>query len=237
MTGAPAPDPARALSRPAGAKAPTDPTTPVVGTIHATSASAPPIGSVADDVTEDPLVADARRVLGDWESPAPTQDDLRARYLAFLEAHPDAASRDLRAGHLTASTVVLDAARRRVLLTLHPLAGRWFQLGGHVESADGTMAAAALREATEESGIDGLDLHPTLIGLDWHPTRCRDSARALGLSSHLDFEYVAVAPPGAEHLRSAESLDLAWFALDALPDGADDVVRALIRRVRDLGLA
>ena len=48
---------------------------------------------------------------------------------------------------------------------------------------------------------------------------------------------MAVAPPGAEHLRSDESLDLAWFALDALPEGADDVVRALIQRVRDLGLA
>lgn len=186
---------------------------------------------------EDPLVVDARRVLTSWVAPSPRQHDIRARYLAFLEAHPDAASRDLRVGHLTASTVVLDAARERVLLTLHPLAGRWFQLGGHVEAGDGTMAAAALREATEESGIAGLALHPTPIGLDWHPTRCRDGARALGLSSHLDFEYVAVAPGGAEHLRSEESLDLAWFALDALPDGSDDVVRALIQRVRALDLA
>lgn len=165
------------------------------------------------------------------------QENVRGRYLAFLDAHPDAATRDLRAGHLTASTIVLDAPRDRVLLTLHPLAGRWFQLGGHVEPGDGTMAAAALREATEESGIGGLVLHPTPIGLDWHPTRCRDSARALGPSSHLDFEYVAVAPPGAEHLRSDESLDLAWFGLDELPDGADDVVRTLIRRIRDMGLA
>ena len=132
---------------------------------------------------------------------------------------------------------MLDAARRRVLLTLHPLAGRWFQLGGHVESGDGTMAAAALREATEESGIAGLDLHPTLSG--WTGTRygAGTRTRALGLSSHLDFEYVAIAPAGAEHLRSDESLDLAWFGLDTLPEGADDVVRGLIRRVRELGLA
>jgi 8-oxo-dGTP pyrophosphatase MutT (NUDIX family) len=184
-----------------------------------------------------PLVVDARRVLTGWAAPSSDQDALRRRYLSFLDEHPDADSRDLRAGHLTASTVVLDASRERVLLTLHPLANRWFQLGGHVESGDGTIAAAALREATEESGIEGLDLHPTPLGLDWHPVRCRNSAGVPAPSSHLDFEYVALAPPGAEHLRSAESLDLAWFAHDALPEGADDVVRALIQRVRDLGLA
>ena len=213
---------------PSGAAESSEPTpSRRTGTADATSIS----GAVG------PLVVDARRVLTEWAAPSPAQDALRLRYLSFLDEHPDADSRDLRAGHLTASTVVLDAPRERVLLTLHPLANRWFQLGGHVESGDGTIAAAARREATEESGIDGLDLHPTPIGLDWHPTRCRDSARALGLSSHLDVEYVAVAPPGAEHLRSDESLDLAWFGLDALPEGADDVVRALIQRVRDLGLA
>jgi 8-oxo-dGTP pyrophosphatase MutT (NUDIX family) len=186
---------------------------------------------------EDPLVVDARRVLIEWQAPSAAQDDLRARYLAFLDEHPDAASRDLRTGHLTASTLVLDAARERALLTLHPMAGRWFQLGGHVEAGDATMAAAALREATEESGIHGLDLHPAPIGLDWHEVRCRNRYGVPAPSSHLDVEYLALAPSGAEHQRSDESLDLAWFALDALPEGADDVVRALIQRVRDLGLA
>jgi len=191
-------------------------------------------------MTADPnaLLADARAVLSGWSAPDQAQEELRGRYLSFLDAYPhEAADRDLRAGHLTASTLVLDATRQRVLLTLHPLAGRWFQLGGHVEPEDQTLAGAALREATEESGIPGLALHATPIGLDWHPTRCRDSARALGPSSHLDVEYVAVAPEGATHLRSAESLDLAWFGLEELPDGVDEVVRSLIRRTAYLDLA
>ena len=184
------------------------------------------------------LLDDARAVLSGWSAPDQAQEEMRLRYVSFLDAYPQqAADRDLRAGHLTASTLVLDDAREHVLLTLHPLSGRWFQLGGHVEPGDETLAGAALREATEESGIQDLDLHATPIGLDWHPTRCRDSARTLGPSSHLDVEYVAVAPAGATHVRSDESLDLAWFALNGLPDGTDEVVRSLIRRTGYLDLA
>ena len=181
--------------------------------------------------------ADARAVLHAWTPPDDDQARMRDRFVGFLTEHGAAAvDRDLRVGHLTASTVLLDAAGERVLLTLHPLIGQWVQLGGHVEPGETTMAQAAAREAQEESGIDGVRLDPTPVGLDWHAVTCRDSRRGRGPSSHLDVTYVAVAPPGAAHVRSEESLDLAWFPVAALPDGADAVTRRLVaeavRRVR-----
>lgn len=181
------------------------------------------------------VVADAHTVLSAWTAPSPRQAVARAEFLGFLAAHPDrAADRDLRVGHLTASTLLLDDARERVLLTLHPLAGRWFQLGGHIEPGDGTIAAAALREAGEESGIEGIALRPEPIALDRHPTRCRTSARELGPSTHWDIQFLAAAPPGALPRRSDESLDLGWFPVDRLPDGADAAVRRLIALALDL---
>lgn len=178
-------------------------------------------------------VDDLRRVLTHWPAPDDTQEQLRLRYLSFLATHAGAAvTRELRIGHVTASTVLLDHHRERVLLTLHPLAGQWFQLGGHVEPGDASVAAAALREAAEESGMSGLRLAPVPIGLDWHPAHCRDTSGRPGPSSHLDVEHVAIAPPGARPRRSSESLDLAWFPLDALPEGADAVVRRLVDRAR-----
>ena len=45
---------------------------------------------------------------------------------------------------------------------------------------------------------------------------------------HLDLQFIAHAPAGAEAVISSESLDLRWFPLDELPDGIDAGLAALI---------
>jgi len=166
--------------------------------------------------------------LRDWAAPDAGQEALRQALLAFLAACPqDACSRSCAAGHLTASALVLDAAAERVLLTLHPRVGRWIQLGGHCEPADGSLRAAALREATEESGIDGLVIEPDPLHLDVHPVTC-----SLGVPTrHLDVRYLVRAPAGAVPRISAESDDLRWWPLHALPDG-DATLPALAAAAR-----
>jgi 8-oxo-dGTP pyrophosphatase MutT (NUDIX family) len=116
-----------------------------------------------------------------------------------------------RPGHVTASALILDSTSTRVLLCLHGKFHRWVQVGGHCEPGDRTLADAALREATEESGIAGLRLDPVPIDLDVHPVSCH------GGSVHYDVRFVAFAPPGAVERVSAESAALGWFAPDRLP--------------------
>lgn len=157
--------------------------------------------------------------LDEWRPADPTQESLRQAFLGFLAAREDACARSCVAGHLTASAVLLDADRENVLLTLHPRVGRWLQLGGHCEPEDPTLAAAALREATEESGMDGLRIEPEPIHLDVHPITC-----SLGRPTrHFDVRFVVHAPPGAEPVRSDESDDLRWWPVDGLPAGAEDL--------------
>lgn len=180
----------------------------------------------------DALHVDATRVLASWVAPTPDQDTLRQDYLDFLGAHPDAMTRGNRRGHLTGSALVVDPSRAAVLLTLHPLVGRWLQLGGHVESSDATLVDAARRESIEEGGIDGIHVDPAPLRLDRHSVRCRDGRGGEDLLDHLDVQFLALAPPGGVEQRSSESLDLRWWSWTALPEDTDASVRALVQAAR-----
>lgn len=160
------------------------------------------------------LHTDTVATLSDWQPATPAQRSLREAFLGFLAARPDACARSCEPGHITASALVLSSSGAEVLLTLHPRVGAWLQLGGHCEPTDTTLAGAALREATEESGIDGLTIAPVPVHVDVHPITC-----SLGKPTrHFDVRFVVRAPAGAEPVRSTESLDLRWWPVDALPE-------------------
>ena len=183
------------------------------------------------------LHADALAVLGDWPAPTDAQEALRQRYVAHLHAHPDGLGRRCRPDHLTASTLVLSPDGDAVLLTLHAKARRWFQLGGHCEPGDATLAGAALREATEESGLPGLELDPVPVQLSEHAVPfCGPAAPGSTPVHHLDVRFVAVAPADAAHAVSEESLDVRWWPVDALPDPEPDLVELVaLARARTAG--
>jgi len=183
-------------------------------------------------MTPDPLHLDAVTRLSSWAPADAAQDALRVEYLDFLALHPDAMTRSNRIGHLTGSALVVDMARESVLLTLHPLVGRWLQLGGHVEASDATLVDAARRESIEEGGIAEITIDPAPLRLDRHRVRCRDGVGGEDLLDHLDVQFLVMAPPGGVERRSSESLDLRWWPWSALPEDTDASVRLLVEAAR-----
>jgi coenzyme F420-0:L-glutamate ligase len=175
-----------------------------------------------------PLHADAVRAIADLAANNDMEAAVRQGFLGFLAARPDAMWRSCAPGHLTASALVIEPSRRLVLLTLHPRAGMWVQLGGHCEPGDNTLLDVAVREAREESGIGSLSFDPAPLGLDVHPITC-----SLGVPTrHFDVRFLAVATAGSEPVRSEESLDLQWFSWDALPEGTSPELPRLVEVAR-----
>jgi 8-oxo-dGTP pyrophosphatase MutT (NUDIX family) len=178
----------------------------------------------ADALTPDLLTTDAVRLLEGWLPAEADQEQLRTEFLHHLATVPDPVHRGGRPDHLTASALVLSADHSHVLLDLHRKVRRWLQFGGHLEPGDRSVADAALREAREESGIDELRLVGSgPVRLDRHPAPCRAGQPG----DHLDVQWAAEAARGALPRASEESLAVAWWPVDALPE-TDDSVRRLV---------
>jgi 8-oxo-dGTP pyrophosphatase MutT (NUDIX family) len=166
---------------------------------------------------------DAVRLLDRW-TPPPGNAAAHESTLRLLRDGPSVMLRAHLAGHVTASAMIVHHDRQRVLLCLHGRFNMWCQVGGHCEAGDESLMAAALREATEESGIDGLVIDPEPIGLDIHPVHC-----SAGPSRHFDVRFAVLAPPEATEQVSEESKALGWFRPDSLPHPLADATEELVR--------
>ena len=130
--------------------------------------------------------------------------------LAFVQAEPRCAERSLAVGHLTGSAWIVDATRTRTLLTHHRKLDKWLQLGGHADG-DLDLAAVAMREAVEESGLSNLRLvSPALFDVDRHLIPARKSEPE---HWHYDLRFMIEADPAEAFVVSDESHDLAWVEI------------------------
>jgi 8-oxo-dGTP pyrophosphatase MutT (NUDIX family) len=158
-------------------------------------------------------LADARADVVAALPGAASHEAARREILGFLDHHPDALHRSCPEGHLTGSAAVADPTSKRLLLLMHAKVRRWLQPGGHADG-DAKLAAVALREAEEETGLRGLRVVAPAVDLDVHVFRSASGAEPDHL--HLDVRHLVIAPGPATPRRNHESLDHRWASVDEL---------------------
>lgn len=158
------------------------------------------------------------------------ETEMLERMRGFVESNADCFERTLALGHVTGAAWIVNRKRTRALLTHHRKLKLWLQLGGHCDG-DADTFGVAVREATEESGLESLRaLSPMIFDVDVHRIPARP-----GEAEHLhyDVRYLLEADDREPLVVSEESLALAWVPLDGLIErGVDESVLRLARKLR-----
>lgn len=172
-------------------------------------------------------ITEQSRVLGllAGVGPVAAEPAVLADFLAFARAHADCCERTCAPGHFTGSAWVVSADGRRALLLHHAKLDRWLQPGGHADGS-GDLAAVALREAEEETGLRGLRVEGRVFDLDRHRIPARGSEPE---HWHYDVRFVVRAGEDEAFVVNAESRGMAWRDVSGI--AGDPAVDASVRRM------
>lgn len=131
--------------------------------------------------------------------------------------------RDNMAGHFTASSIILNQDRDKILLILHRKLNKWLQPGGHCDGNTDTFDVART-EVMEEIGLSADDFvtAKTIFRVDIHEFNFND----VPIHDHYDIRYVSIIDQDVELTKNdREVIDLRWFDFDELQDLGDHYKR------------
>ncbi|MGN1001626.1 MAG: NUDIX hydrolase [Oscillospiraceae bacterium] len=157
---------------------------------------------------------DYRDAVENFKPLCPQEEADRAFFLDFMEKNADCLSRDNDLAHFTASAWVVNKARDKVLMVYHNIYKSWSWTGGHADG-EADLAAVALREVREETGLADLTLLcPSPLSLealtvDGHVKR----GRYVHAHLHLNLTYLIEADENAAlSAKPDENSGVRWLS-------------------------
>jgi len=150
----------------------------------------------------------------------------------FVQQHDNCFDRELAVGHITGSAWLVDKNLGHVFFTHHKKLDKWFQPGGHSDSNANTLAVA-MKEASEESGIEDVFIQPlndNIFDIDIHTIPARkDEAEHL----HYDIRFILETDMNHPLNISDESHEIAWIALDDIPKYThEESIQRMVKKMK-----
>ncbi len=154
-------------------------------------------------------------LLATYTEKHPSEKACAKQIIAFIEEYDTCFKRELSLGHMTGSAWIVNRAGTHTLLTHHKKLNKWLQPGGHADG-DSDILQVSKREASEESGLSGLNIeNDQIFDIDIHqiPTRANEPQHL-----HYDIRFVFRAVESEDFIVSEESHDLAWVEITRLEE-------------------
>ena len=176
----------------------------------------------------------------------PEEKDCSERIIAFLEKNREKSFHNWHwdDGHITASMMIVNPERTKVLLMFHKKLQKWLQFGWHSDDSPDVLSTA-IREFHEESGIlqepnilsyssdisipiFDLDIHQIPADLKWRPVHI-----------HYDIRFLwSIADDTILSMQVEEVDDIRWFDIETVSDVVQETwTLRMIQKIKNLKYA
>lgn len=152
-------------------------------------------------------------------------------FLKFINSFDDVLTRDNLFGHLTASALVVNKEKNKMVVVYHIINDGWIYPGGHADGEE-DLLSVAIREVEEETGLKTIVLDSEIFSIQAAPV-VGHIKRGKYVPSHIHFDilYLLEADNNMElHYREDESKGVKWINLE---NATDDTIVPFIRPVNE----
>lgn len=184
-----------------------------------------------------------QRQILDYQPSCEQEERDRQLMLQYLELFPDTiGTRQCEIAHMTASSLIFNKDRGKLLMVYHNIYRSWSWTGGHADGEQ-DLLLTAVREAKEETGL--MEVRPIrkeAQGLHILPVWGHfKRGRFVSSHQHLNLTYFLEADEEAKlQMKEDENSGVAWIALEELRDMVTEremlpVYEMLIEKAQKLG--